>query len=115
MWCMVPQPFATGGNQLYPEFWVVISSPRYPRYFTSIVATKPFVEQAVKNVLSTGGIIGAHTLLWALSAGFGGEVVGLKPPRYRPGIPQWCPPCSPEATSGVKAQAEAKFLMYCLV
>jgi hypothetical protein len=32
MGCMVPQPFATGGNQSYPEFWTVSGGPRYPGY-----------------------------------------------------------------------------------
>jgi hypothetical protein len=34
--------------------------------------------------------------------------VGLKPPRFCPEILRWCPPCSPEAVSEIKAQAEAK-------
>jgi hypothetical protein len=29
------------------------------------------------------------------STGFGGEIVGLKPPQSSLGIPWWCPPCSP--------------------
>jgi hypothetical protein len=29
MGCMVPQPFAAGGNQSYPEFWAVIGGPWY--------------------------------------------------------------------------------------
>jgi hypothetical protein len=32
MWCMVPQPFAVGGNRSYPEFWAVTGGPRYPGY-----------------------------------------------------------------------------------
>jgi hypothetical protein len=32
MRCMVPQPFTAGGNQSYPEFWVVTDGPRYPGY-----------------------------------------------------------------------------------
>jgi hypothetical protein len=30
--CMVLQLFAAGWNQSYPEFWAVISDPRYPGY-----------------------------------------------------------------------------------
>jgi hypothetical protein len=63
---MVLQPFAAGGNRSYSEFWAVISGPRYPGYFTLIVAPEPFVMWAVENVLSTGGGIGAHILLQTL-------------------------------------------------
>jgi hypothetical protein len=31
---MIPQPFAAGGNQSYPEFWAVTGGLWYPRYFT---------------------------------------------------------------------------------
>jgi hypothetical protein len=65
MGCIVSQPFATGGNRSYLEFWAVTSSPCYPGYFIPIVALELSVERAVKNVLSTGGKIGAHTLLRA--------------------------------------------------
>jgi hypothetical protein len=27
---LVPQPFATGGNRWYPDFWAVIGDLRYP-------------------------------------------------------------------------------------
>jgi hypothetical protein len=37
---MVPQPFAIGGNQSYPEFWVVTGDPRYPGYLTLIACVK---------------------------------------------------------------------------
>jgi hypothetical protein len=30
--CMVPQPFTTGGNQSYLEFWVVTDDSRYSVY-----------------------------------------------------------------------------------
>jgi hypothetical protein len=30
--CMVPQPFAVGGNWSYPEFWAVTGGPQYPGY-----------------------------------------------------------------------------------
>jgi hypothetical protein len=30
--CMVPQPFITGGNRSYPEFWAVTGNPQYLRY-----------------------------------------------------------------------------------
>jgi hypothetical protein len=54
-------------NRSYPEFWVVIRGLWYSEYFTSIVAPEPSIEQMVKNVLSTGGRIDAHMLIWALS------------------------------------------------
>jgi hypothetical protein len=47
--------------------------------------------------------------------GFGGEVARLKPPRSRLKIPRWCPPCTSEVVSGLKAQVEAKLRMYCFV
>jgi hypothetical protein len=46
---------------------------------------------------------------------FGGEIVTLKPSRSQFGIPRWCPPCAPEATSELKAQVETKFYMYYFV
>jgi hypothetical protein len=36
--CMVSQPFATGGDQSYPEFWAVTGDPRYPGYLTPTIA-----------------------------------------------------------------------------
>jgi hypothetical protein len=30
--CMVPQPFAAGGNRSYPEFWAVTGAPQYLGY-----------------------------------------------------------------------------------
>jgi hypothetical protein len=44
--------------------------------------------------------------------GFGGEFVRLKPPWSQLEISRWCPPCSPEATSKLKAQVETKFHRY---
>jgi hypothetical protein len=34
---MVPQPFVTGGNRSYLEFWTVTSDPRYLRYKTPTI------------------------------------------------------------------------------
>jgi hypothetical protein len=34
--CVVPQPFAAGGNQPYLDFWAITSDPWYPRYKTPI-------------------------------------------------------------------------------
>jgi hypothetical protein len=34
MGCMVPQSFAAGGNQSYPDFWAITSVPRYLGYIT---------------------------------------------------------------------------------
>jgi hypothetical protein len=47
--------------------------------------------------------------------GFSGEAIRLKPPQSRLGIPLWCPPCGPVATSELEAQVEAKFHMYYFV
>jgi hypothetical protein len=67
MGCMVPQPFVDVGNYLYPDLWVIISGPRYPGYKTLTVAPEPSVERAAKTILSTGGRIGTHMLLWVPS------------------------------------------------
>jgi hypothetical protein len=32
MGCMVPQPFAAGGNRSYLEFWAITGGLRYPGY-----------------------------------------------------------------------------------
>jgi hypothetical protein len=32
MGCVVPQPFAAGGNQSYLELWTIIGGPCYPGY-----------------------------------------------------------------------------------
>jgi hypothetical protein len=37
MGCMLPQPFAAGGNRPYPEFWAVAGGPQYLGYFTPII------------------------------------------------------------------------------
>jgi hypothetical protein len=63
MGCIIPESFAAGENRSYPEFRVVTGGPRYPGYFTPTEAPEPSVEQAVKDVLSTGGRIGAY-MLW---------------------------------------------------
>jgi hypothetical protein len=47
--CIVPQPFAVGGNRSYPEFWAVTGGPWYWGYFTLIVSPEPCVEWAVKT------------------------------------------------------------------
>jgi hypothetical protein len=36
--CLVPQPFAAGGNRLYLEFWAITGGPRYSGYITPTVA-----------------------------------------------------------------------------
>jgi hypothetical protein len=35
--CMVLKPFATGGNQTYPEFWAVTGGPWYTGYITPAI------------------------------------------------------------------------------
>jgi hypothetical protein len=36
MGCMIPHPFAAGGNRSYPEFRVVTDDPQYPYIFIYI-------------------------------------------------------------------------------
>jgi hypothetical protein len=50
--CMVPEPFATGGNWSYLELWAVTSGSRYVGYKTLTVALEPSVEQAAEPILS---------------------------------------------------------------
>jgi hypothetical protein len=35
--CMIPQPFATGENRSYLEFWAVIGGVWYPRYIAPTI------------------------------------------------------------------------------
>jgi hypothetical protein len=63
MRCVVPQPFAVGGNWSYLELWVVTSDLQYLGYKTLIVAPEPSVERVAGAVHSTGGRIGTHMLL----------------------------------------------------
>jgi hypothetical protein len=62
--CMIPQPFTDGGNMSYLEFWAVTSGPLYPGYKTLTVALEPSIDWAVETILSAGGRIGTHMLLW---------------------------------------------------
>jgi hypothetical protein len=66
MGCMVPQPFAAGGNRSYPKFWTVTGGPRYLGYNTLIVAPEPSVERVAEAGYSMMGGIGTHMVLWAL-------------------------------------------------
>jgi hypothetical protein len=45
MGCMVPQPFAAGGNWSYQEFYIVTDDLQYPGYFTPIVTPESSVER----------------------------------------------------------------------
>jgi hypothetical protein len=47
--------------------------------------------------------------------GFGGEIMGLKPPRFHLGIQWWCSHVAPEVVFEVKTEAEAKLHMYYFV
>jgi hypothetical protein len=40
MGCMIPHPFAAGGNRSYPEFRVVTDDPQYPYIFIYIYRIK---------------------------------------------------------------------------
>jgi hypothetical protein len=64
MGCVVPQPFAAGGNRSYLDFSVVTGDRRYLGYKTPIVAPEPSVEQVAGAGHSMGGIIGTHMMLW---------------------------------------------------
>jgi hypothetical protein len=78
--CMIPQSFAVGGKRPCPEFWAISNDPWYMGYFTLTVALEPSIEYAVKNIPSAGGGKGAHMLTTGTTAGFSGEIVGVKPP-----------------------------------
>jgi hypothetical protein len=109
---MVPQPFAIGGNYSYPEFWVIISDPRYSGYFTLTVAPGPSVEWVARGGHSTVGNIGSHMVLWALQED---SAVRLRGQSLHDLNWESCGGAhrvAPKATSEVKAQAEAKFHMY---
>jgi hypothetical protein len=82
MGCMVPQPFATRGNQSYKEFCVTTGSPRYLGNIMPTVAREPSVGQMVGASYSTvdsGQNRYSHGTV-GTSTGFSGEIVGLKPP-----------------------------------
>jgi hypothetical protein len=64
--CMVPQPFATEGNQSYPEFWAVTSDPWNPGYFTLTVAPEASIERVAEVVHSAMGRTCSHMVLWEL-------------------------------------------------
>jgi hypothetical protein len=64
--CMVPQPFAAGGNRSYPEFWAVTGGLRYPGYITLIVAPEPSVERVTRAGHSMVDRTGTHMVLSAL-------------------------------------------------
>jgi hypothetical protein len=100
---------------IIPEVLAVTSGLWNPGYFTPIVVPEPSTERAVKNVLSTRGRIGAHMLLRALLRDLvcmlWGQSLHDLDQEYCGGAHR----VTLEATSEVKAQAEAKFHMYCLV
>jgi hypothetical protein len=60
---LVPQPFAIGGNQLYPDILVGTGDPQYPGYKTLTVAPEPSIERVTRVVHSTRGRIGTHMIL----------------------------------------------------
>jgi hypothetical protein len=66
MGCLVPQPFASGENWTYPDFWAVTGDLWYPGYKSPTVATEPSVERVTGVTHSMGGRIGTHTLLHVL-------------------------------------------------
>jgi hypothetical protein len=80
MGCMVPQPFAAGGNQSYREHWAVTGGLRYQGYFTPIVAPVPSVERAVKKHPLDGRKNRCFYVTAGTFTGFSGEIMGLIPP-----------------------------------
>jgi hypothetical protein len=66
MGCMVPQPFTTEGNRLYPEFWAITDGLQYPGYITLIVAPEPFVERVAGAGHSMVDGTCTHMVLWEL-------------------------------------------------
>jgi hypothetical protein len=67
MGCMVPQPFAAGGNRLYLDFWAITSDPRYLGYKTLTVAPEPSVKWVAGAIHSMGDRIGTYMILWIQS------------------------------------------------
>jgi hypothetical protein len=65
--CLVPQPFAAGGNRLYLEFWAITGGPRYSGYITPTVAPEPSIERVARDSHSMMGRTGTHMGLWAIS------------------------------------------------
>jgi hypothetical protein len=111
--CMVPQPFAAGGNQLYPEFWAVTYCLLFPGYITLTIALEPSVERVVRVDHSMVGRTGTHMVLWALPWDSvarlqGGSLHDLDWESYG-GAHR----VASEAVSEVKAKSEANFHMYC--
>jgi hypothetical protein len=69
MGCMAAQPFSTGGNQSYLDFWAITNDPRYPRYKTQTNFQQKIVSTESMNQWN-GGFDG-----WKLPRG-GGEGMG---------------------------------------
>jgi hypothetical protein len=60
MTCMVSQPFVTGGNRSYLEFWAITGGPWNPGYITPTVAPELSIEQVVGAGYLMGGRTGTH-------------------------------------------------------
>jgi hypothetical protein len=76
--CIVPQPLAAGVNRPYLESWVVIGGPRFPGYKTPTVVHEPFVERAVKIVL-TERLNRYSYATMSVIVGFGSEATTQNP------------------------------------
>jgi hypothetical protein len=61
MECVVPQPFASGGNRPYLDFWAVTCDPWYK---TLIVSPEPSVEPVAGASHSTGRRKDTCMMLW---------------------------------------------------
>jgi hypothetical protein len=59
---MVSESLAAGGNQSYPDLWVITGNPQYPGYKTPTVSPEPSVEWVARAVHSMGGTIGTLML-----------------------------------------------------
>jgi hypothetical protein len=99
----------------YPDFWAVISNPRYPRYKTPTVAPEPSIERVTRAVHLTEGRIGTHMLLWVPSRESvvrpWGHSLHSRDFKSCGGTHR----VASEVASELKPQAEAKFHIYCFV
>jgi hypothetical protein len=65
-----PSHFSIGGNESYPDYWVITGDLQYPRYKTPTV-TPSLLSSRWKN-----GVVGTAT-------GFGAVIMGLRASMIR--------------------------------
>jgi hypothetical protein len=96
MGCMVPQPYAAGGNRSYPG---VLGRNRRPvapgvNYPNNSPRALRWAGGRSRSLDSGQNRFSYGTI--GTSIGFGGEIMGLKPPWDQLRIPGWCLPCFKE-------------------